>query len=180
MRSRSVGRIHTLGGDFTFVTESANTPDTIELPPHRILAIAKHERELMICILGVVVLIILNTGLLSLATHAIFQGESATAVADLLTNTLVLVGYAQLASLVATWVVTLALLSKVDERAPFLLGVLVAVLMLAPMLHIVLLPIPIAIIWAIDRAARLKLKAHGATLGLMGADLNTLNKRLAT
>ena len=133
----------------------------------------------MICVLGVVVLFILNSGLLSLATYAIARGESATTVADLLTNTLVFAGFAQLASLAATWIITLAVLSKVHERAPFALGVLVAVLMLTPILHIVFLPIPIAIIWAIDRDARLKLKAHGATLGLLGADLVMLKKQLA-
>ena len=38
---------------------SPTTRDTIEIPPRRILAIATHERELMLCVLGVVVLLIL-------------------------------------------------------------------------------------------------------------------------
>ena len=159
--------------------KSATTPDTIEIPLRRLLAIATHERELMICVLGVVVLLVLHTGLLLLSTLAVLQGEPASTLADLLTNTLPFVGYAHLVSLVATWIITLALLSKVHERMHFLTGVLVAGLMLTPILHIVFLPIPIAIIWAIDRAARIKLKANGVMVGMMGADLGTLRKQLS-
>ena len=158
---------------------SPTTQDTIEIPPRRILAIATHERELMLCVLGVVVLLILHTGLLLLSTLAVLQGEPASALADLLTNSLPFVGYAHLVSLVATWIISLALLSRVHERMHVLMGVLVAVLMLTPILHILLLPIPIAIIWAIDRAARIKLKANGVMVGMMGADLGELRKRLA-
>ena len=159
--------------------KSATTPDTIEIPLRRLLAIATHERELMICVLGVVVLPILHSGLLLVLTFTLSQGEPAAALTDLLTNTVPFVGYAHLVSLVATWIITLALLSKVDERMRFLMGFLVAVLMLTPLLHIVFLPSPIAFIWAIDRAARTKLKANGVMVGMMGADLGTLRKRLA-
>ena len=159
--------------------KSATIPDPPQMPLRRILAIATHERELMICVLGVVVLPILHSGLLLLLTFTLSQGEPAAALTDLLTNTLPFVGYAHLVSLVATWIITLALLSKVDERMHFLMGFLMAVLMLTPILSIVFFPIPIAIIWAIDRAARIKLKANGVTVGMMGADLGTLRKQLA-
>lgn len=158
---------------------AAANQDTIEIPPRRILAIATHERELMLCVLGVVVLLILHAGLLLLSTLAILQGKPASAFADLLTNTLPFVGYAHLVGLVATWIISLALLSKVRERMHFLTGVLVAVLMLTPILHILFFPIPIAIIWAIDQAARIKLKANGVTVGIMGAGLGKLRRRLA-
>ena len=153
--------------------KSATTPDTIEIPLRRLLAIATHERELMICVIGVVVLNTLT-----------FYGSSLVQagpwhIAELLKYTMPFVGYFMLVSLVATWIVSLALLSKVHERMHFLTGVLVAGLMLMPLLHIIFLPIPIALIWVIDRDARIKLKANGVTAGMMGADLGTLRKQLA-
>ena len=152
---------------------SATNPDTIEIPLRRLLAIATHERGLMICVFGVV---ILNT--LSFYVSSMIQAGPQRP-AELLTYTVPFVGFFLLVSLAATWIATLALLSKVNERMDFMTGLLVAVLMLTPLLHIVFLPSPIAFIWAIDRAARIKLKANGVMVGMMGADLGTLRKRLA-
>jgi uncharacterized membrane protein len=153
--------------------KSATTPDTIEIPLRRLLAIATQERGLMICVFGVVIL----STLLFYVSSMIQAGPQRPA--ELLTYTVPFVGFFMLVSLAATWIATLALLSKVNERMDFMTGLLVAVLMLTPLLHIVFLPSPIAFIWAIDRAARTKLKANGVMVGMMGADLGTLRKRLA-
>ena len=156
--------------------KSATTPDTIEIPLRRLLAIATHERGLMICVFGVVVL----STLFFYVSSVIQAGPRAPA--GLLTWTVPFIGFFLLVSLAATWIATLALLSKVskaDVRMDFMTGVLVAGLMLMPLLHIIFLPIPIAIIWAIDRDVRIKLKANGVTAGMMGADLGTLRKQLA-
>ncbi len=157
--------------------KSTTTTDTVQMHPSRILAIATHERELMLCILGFVVLTILDAAIMPVLVQ-VASGVAGGELADLLENTVPFVGYFQVASLVATLIITLALLSKANEHMHVLTGLLVAVLILVPILHDVLLPIPILIIWAIDRDARRKLKEHGVTVGMMGADLGRLRARL--
>ena len=156
------------------------TPPHSQITPDRIVEIAAHQKLLMYCVLVVVLLSILGPGLRGLVPATPSSEAPFESARQILENALHFLGFFQLAGLFATWVAALALLSQADRRLNLLAGTVVGLLLLTPLLNAAFLPIPLAILWAIDRDARRRLREHGVPVGLMGADVGALRRRLAS